>query len=102
MSCTVSFQSSKLLWALVRLVSLWQTWQFSVAIALPSPSGNSTTALAGAGVLGAAASGDEADGAGATVAAAGVASLGGKFTARYFASASIFSGGRREPRSIIN
>ena len=37
--CTVSFQSSRLLWALVRLVSLWQVWQYSVAMGLPSPSG---------------------------------------------------------------
>ena len=61
MVCTVSFQSSRLLCALVRFVSLWQAWQFSVAMAFPSPSGNSTTtALAGALAPGAAASGEGA------------------------------------------
>src|ERR1700674_864348 len=49
MVCTVSFQSSRLLWAFVKFVSLWQAWQFSVAIAFPSPSGNSTAAFAGPG-----------------------------------------------------
>ena len=100
--CTVSFQSSRLLCAFVRFVSLWQAWQFSVAIALPSPSGNSTTALAVAGAAGAAASGAAAGVAGAAacgLAAAG--SLGPKLATRYCAKISILSSGMLAPRSII-
>src|ERR1700676_2435490 len=41
MVCTVSCQSSGALRAFVRFVNLWQSWQYSVAIALPSPSGSS-------------------------------------------------------------
>src|SRR5579871_6275393 len=52
----VSFQSSKSLCALVRFVSLWQSWQNSVAIGLPSPSG-STTGFGAAGAAGVAVGG---------------------------------------------
>src|SRR5579863_5267036 len=107
MVCTVSFQSSRLLCALVRFVSLWQAWQFSMAIAFPSPSGNSTTALAAAGaaaaVLGVAGS-DEAGGVAGSAAcafAAGAASFGPKFAARYFAKVSTLSSGMLAPRSIM-
>src|ERR1700758_3581339 len=96
-SWTVSFQSSRFLCALVRFVSLWQAWQFSVAIAFPSASGNSKTGFAGAGlgVLGAAASGEGVGVAGeaAGAFAAAVVSLGPKFAARYFARVSILSSG---------
>src|ERR1700674_1573250 len=103
MVCTVSFQSSRFLCALVRFVSLWQAWPFSIAIAFPSPSGNSTTALAGAGVLGTAASGDGAGvaGAGACAFGPGAASLGPKYLVRYAARTSILSSGMLAPRSIM-
>lgn len=120
MVCTVSFQSSKLLWAFVRFVSLWQAWQFSVAISLPSPSGKTTGAALPAvcpGALGAPAALGEAadaaggapagefaaDAAGAAVAefAAGAASCGPKFLTRYAAKMSTLSSGMVAPRSIM-
>src|ERR1700722_8728602 len=104
MVCTVSFQSSRFLCAFVRFVSLWQAWQFSVAIAFPSPSGNSTIALAaGAGALGDAASEDGADPAGTAAGplVAEVAALGPKLAARYCAKTSTLSSGMLAPRSIM-
>src|SRR5579863_6738811 len=102
MVCTVSFQSSRFLCAFVRLVSLWQAWQFSTAIAFPTPSGNSTTALAGAAAV-AAESGVGAGVAGviAGAFAAGVAFFGPKFATRYFAKISTLSSGMLAPRSIM-
>jgi len=41
-NCTVSCQSSGAFRAFARFANLWQSWQNSVAIAFPSPSGNST------------------------------------------------------------
>jgi len=38
--------------AFVTFVNLWQSWQNSVAIAFPSPSGNSTTGFGGDGEAG--------------------------------------------------
>src|ERR1700704_166514 len=77
---TVSCQSSAAFFAFVRFVSLWQSWQNSVAIAFPSPSGNSTAFGVSAGV----AAGESDNGAAAGVdPAAGTAACGPKFLARY-------------------
>src|ERR1700722_6081220 len=103
MVCTVSFQSSRLLCAFVKFVSLWQAWQFSVAIAFPSPSGNSTAGLAGAGAGGAAEFGAGAGvpGVAAGAFAGALASLGPKLAARYCANTSTLSSGILAPRSIM-
>src|SRR5258706_10278928 len=98
MVCTVSCQSSGVLRDALRFESLWQSWQNSVAMAFPSPSGNS----AGLGGCAAAALGELDEGAApAEGPAAGAAVCGPKFLTRYAIRVSTLSCGRRAPRSIM-
>src|SRR5258706_15863335 len=98
MVCTVSCQSSGVFRDAVRFESLWQSWQNSVAIAFPSPSGNS----ADLGGCAAAAPGEPDEGAAADGdPAAGAALCGPKFLTRYAIRVSTLSCGMRAPRSIM-